>query len=483
MNKEKQSVKRRIFISNTYMVLVILCLFLVVNIVVIKLYERTYKYSLVNSTEMATHSEPIKSLLSEWALSTEEEAINKLATQLDVYDAFLSVELDGQFIYSNTDFSMEEFNKEIGQFLNEDGKLHIYVQNYMTLLTKYDPTEKIKVVVLTGDYQEFLLQKNSYTDLLILIIIDGIFGIGVLLIVSQFFTKKLIKHILEPLDALSEGAERMKAGNLSEEVRYKGDVEFENVCDAFNQMQAHTKEVNEEKEVYEKARIEMVAGISHDLRTPLTAIRGTIKGIQDGIASTPELRDEFLDIAYRRAIDMNHLLERLFYFSKLETGNMPLNFEVIEWREYLETYVRRFEMLEDNTSIKLKLVEVEKGISSNIDREQFKRILDNLLENSKKYADTDNIEVVISTVVKGSDVVIEVSDNGSGVSDDMISRIFEQFFRGDASRQEKEGNGLGLYIVKYLVEQMAGTVTAENRNGFTVKIRLPITREGDGSDE
>lgn len=167
-------------------------------------------------------------------------------------------------------------------------------------------------------------------------------------------------------------------------------------------------------------------------------------------------------------------MERLFYFSKLETGNMPLFLEKTEWREYLNTYEKRYEMLEENDCVKLSVEDVKKEIYSNIDREQMKRILDNLLENSKKYADVDILEVSIRSFENDSYFVIEVSDNGCGVSDDKISHIFEQFFRGDESRNKKEGNGLGLYIVKYLVEAMGGFVSAENRDGLTVRLMLPI---------
>lgn len=475
MNKEKQTVKRRIFISNTRMVLVTLSLFLFVNMLVINLYEFTYKDSMIGSSELADNTEQIRNILTDWNPSPKEEAINNLATKLNRYGFSICVEIDSEVIYSNTDFPVSELIYEIGDYLETDGKVHIYVRDYMTVLTQNHMNEKMKVFAIAGEYHEFWF--HSLTTILILLLIDGIFCIGALLIISQIFTKRLIEHITNPLDALSEGAKRMKEGNFSEPVKYKGDIEFEYVCDAFNEMQEHITEANAEKESYEKARIEMVAGISHDLRTPLTAIRGTIKGLKDGVATTPELREKFLDTAYRRTIEMDRLLERLFYFSKLETGNMPLFFEKTEWSEYLEAYVKRCELLIENESIKIKIKDVKKGLFSNVDREQMKRILDNILKNSKKYAETDKLEITINIFEEHAYVVLEISDNGCGVSEDKIPHIFEQFFRGDESRNIKEGNGLGLYIVKYLVDAMGGSVDAENSNGLTIRIRLPILDE------
>ncbi len=477
MNKEKQTVKRRIFNSNTRMVLVTLSLFLFVNMFLINLYESTYKSSMIGSSELADNTEQIRNILADWNPSPKEEAINNLAAKLKRYGFSICVEIDSEVIYSNTDFPVSELINEIGDYLETDGKVHIYVQDYMTVLTQNVMNEKMKVFAIAGEYHEFWSQKNSWTTILILLLIDGIFCIGALLIISQFFTKRLIEHITNPLDALSEGAKRMKEGNFSEPVKYKGDIEFEYVCDAFNEMQEHITEANAEKESYEKVRVEMVAGISHDLRTPLTAIRGTIKGLKDGVAATPELREKFLDTAYRRTIEMDRLLERLFYFSKLETGNMPLFFEKTEWSEYLEAYVKKYELLIENESIKIKIKDVKKGLFSNVDREQMKRILDNILENSKKYAETDKLEITINIFEEHAYVVLEISDNGCGVSEDKIPHIFEQFFRGDESRKIKEGNGLGLYIVKYLVNAMGGTVDAENSNGLTIRIRLPILAE------
>lgn len=475
MNKKKQTVKRRIFISNNRMVLVTLSLFLFVNMFVVNLYEHKYKDSMIDSCELADNTEQIRNILTDWNPSPKEEAINNLATKLNGYGFSIGVEVDSEVIYSNTDFLVSELIDEIGDHFETDGKVHIYVQDYMTVLAQNHMNEKMKVFAIAGEYSKFWFQKNSLTTILILLLIDGIFCIGALLIISRIFTKRLIEHITNPLDALLEGAKRMKEGNFSEPVKYKGDIEFEYVCDAFNEMQEHIMRANVEKESYEKTRVEMVAGISHDLRTPLTAIRGTIKGLKDGVATTPESREKFLDTAYRRTIEMDRLLERLFYFSKLETGNMPLIFEKTEWSEYLEAYVKRYKLLIENESIKIK--NVKKGLFSNIDREQMNRILDNILENSKKYAETDKLEITINIFEEHTYVVLEISDNGCGVSEDKIPHIFEHFYRGDESRNIKEGNGLGLYIVKYLVDAMGGSVDAENSNGLTIRIRLPILDE------
>ena len=110
---------------------------------------------------------------------------------------------------------------------------------------------------------------------------------------------------MEPLDALSAGAKRIKNNDLGQNIIYVGEQEFEEVCETFNEMQQHILQEQEKNRKYEKARTDMIAGISHDLRTPLTAIRGTIKGLMDGVAATPELQNKFLQATYRRSGDMD----------------------------------------------------------------------------------------------------------------------------------------------------------------------------------
>ena len=129
MNKEKQTVKRRIFISNTRMVLVTLSLFLFVNMFVVNLYESTYKNSMIGSSELADNTEQIRNILTDWNPSPKEEAINNLATKLNRYGFSVCVEIDSEVIYSNTDFPVSELINEIGDYLKTDGKVHIYVQD------------------------------------------------------------------------------------------------------------------------------------------------------------------------------------------------------------------------------------------------------------------------------------------------------------------------------------------------------------------
>ncbi len=325
-----------------------------------------------------------------------------------------------------------------------------------------------------GDLDDFLETWTIHRNEFILLFgADGIICILALLLISQIFTRNLEKNIMEPLELLAQGADRIKHNDLSTEIRYVGDAEFEDVCITFNHMQEHILREQEKNRKYEKARTDMIAGISHDLRTPLTAIRGTIKGLMDGIAATPEMQEKFLQAAYRRTGDMDRLLNQLFYVSKIETGNMPFSVQRIEIADFIRNYVKGKQELLDKEKEQMQVETGDIYLDINVDPEQLQRIFDNLLENSRKYAERDLLKAVLSLKRTEGGVEICFRDNGVGVLEEKLSYVFDEFYRGDESRNRKEGNGLGLYIVKYLVEAMGGSVRGENADGFVVRMEFP----------
>lgn len=315
----------------------------------------------------------------------------------------------------------------------------------------------------------YTIRRNEF---ILLFLADGMICIAVLVVVSQIFTRKLVNHFMEPLDALADGAERIRKNDLTQDIQYSGDAEFENVCHSFNEMRGAILAGQEKNRKYEKARTDMIAGISHDLRTPLTAIKGVVKGLLDGVASTPERQKKFLETAYRRTGDMDLLLNQLFYLSMLETGNMPFDFKTIEISDFIRNYVKgKQEILENEQAEITADIEGITGYVS-VDPKQLQRIFDNLLENSRKYGSVTPLKIKISLERNKKGFCVCFSDNGVGVPEEKIPFIFDEFYRADESRNKKEGNGLGLYIVRYLTEAMGGSVWAENSGGLAVYLGL-----------
>ena len=255
----------------------------------------------------------------------------------------------------------------------------------------------------------------------------------------------MVWRILRPLNDLSEGAKRIEKGDYSKPVVYNGKDEFSSVCTAF------------------------------DLRTPLTSVKGYIKGLRDGIANTPEKQKQYLEIAYKKANEIDVLLQKLFYFSSLETGNLPFSYKCEDLGDFIRRFIENVhdELEHKNIRIHIDITSVPHPVK--IDTEQMSRVFLNLIENAEKYTNVNRVSLNISVWREDGMEHIVFADNGKGVPEEYLLSLFEQFWRGDEARSTKmaEGSGLGLYIVKYIVEAHGGFITAANNNGLQIKISLP----------
>ena len=305
--------------------------------------------------------------------------------------------------------------------------------------------------------------------------LSGGAAIVVILLLNTLFTRYQLKKLLQPVDALARAAGRIEAGDFTQAIDYQGRDEFAPVCDAFNRMQEHLLAVQEKSAAYERARTDLVAGISHDLRTPLTSVKGYIKGLRDGVAQTPERQRQYLEVAYRKACDMDVLLQRLFYFSRMETGNLPLFREEADLGEFVARFAAetRPELEQAGGEITLELSASPHPAS--FDPEQMYRVLSNLKDNALRYSGADRPVISLTVERQGERTRIRFADNGQGVPETDLPRLFDQFWRADQARSSRngEGSGLGLYIARYIVEAHGGTIAARNENGLVFEISLP----------
>ena len=209
-------------------------------------------------------------------------------------------------------------------------------------------------------------------------------------------------------------------------------------------------------------------------------MKGYLKGLRDGVANTPEKQRQYVDIAYRKACDMDVLLQRLFYFSKMETGALPIFLE----RADLGEFVRKFaveagrELAEGGGTVEVKGAPAPHPVR--IDTEQMTRVLSNLTSNAVQYAGADPLRLTLTVWRERDRECLRFADNGQGAPEEQLPHLFERFWRGDQARRSRggEGSGLGLYIVKYIIQAHGGTVTARNDHGLVFEITLPCDEEG-----
>lgn len=475
------TVKKRVFITNTLMVFISLLLLLGLGSGMIQLFERDFLTALSTDNELADHITEVEALLN------QEENVKgdwgALAKKTSAYGYHLYVmNSRGEVIYSDVNESERECVEafDISQWKPMEQAKISYLEK-VTVVRRNVMVGQVPCFVYaacgSGDYEIFGLGRGMIEMFAIAFLCVGIVAILAILLLSQFMTNRLIQKIMHPVNLLTEAAKRVEQGNLKEKIGYEKQDEFLEVCNTFDTMQLHLRQQMETMAHYEKARTDMVSGISHDLRTPLTAMKGSVRGILDGVAQTPEKQKQYLEIAYSKCCEMDSLLERLFYFSKMETGNMPMIKQTIDIGQWLKGYVNsRSKEWKEHRGLNLIFTVsiLESPLYVSLDVEQMKRVLDNLLENSIKYAKAEPLRMTFSLHREKDGVVLRVHDNGGGVEEEKIGRIFEQFYRGDESRTcAKDGNGLGLYICQYIVKAHGGSITAENRDGLLIEIVLP----------
>lgn len=367
-----------------------------------------------------------------------------------------------------------------------DGGAGVFFWQGATVAAKYIPDEDVYIgAVHFPEGRENSSLQSVFVMVLAVILLVGAAAIFILLGLASFFTRRMNRVVMEPVEKLVEGAQRIQSGNLSQEIEYRGEAEFEHVCGTFNDMQRTILEDKKQREKNEKARTDMVTGISHDLRTPLTSIRGYIKGVLDGVADTPEKREMYLHTAYESAGEMDVLLQKLFDFSRMESGQMPFHMVPVDLAEFTDAYVAQKEAAVDSEKVQIRMHREKETMPEILmDVDQIRRIFDNLLENSIKYAKASPVKIDICVreqkirekeqgeAACGRVIVLEWKDNGQGVAEEKLSRIFERFYRCDEARNEK-GSGVGLYVVQYIMERHSGTVKAENDNGLKIRLSFP----------
>lgn len=474
------TIRKRLSSTNTRILLSALLSLLIIGSLVIEIFETTYLDEIINYVKLQDGSVEIVDLLDDYPF--EENKIEDLSKKIKAQGHQLYISKDGEKVYSDFSKRHLEEMKYLEAYVAVNEPSDVFVWKTATMIFKDYETEngRYRIVALRDNANAGQIQSNreAIRWLIPIFMSIGILAIVIIVGISQYFRKKLEDQIMEPIEKLIEAANRIEDGNFEERVEYQGDEEFEKLCHTFNTMQESLKAGIDRAEAYDQARTEMIAGISHDLKTPLTSIKGYIKGVKDGVANTPQKQEQYLDIAYQKACSMDVLLQKLFYFSKLETGDMPMYPVETDLGSFLRKMIDENEkdLKEKNADI-LFLAPPER-IMVRIDHDQMHRVLHNIIENSLKYRCREHVLIQINLIKKEENVIFKITDDGDGVPEEKLPHLFEQFYRGDETRNSRiDGDGLGLYISKRVIEQHGGWIGASNHGGFCVTIVLPLVNK------
>lgn len=299
--------------------------------------------------------------------------------------------------------------------------------------------------------------------------------IDVIAIVMWFW---IYKRILVPLDKMRIATKKIADGNFDYELDEKDFVEIPFLYNDFEKMRIKLKENEEEKVLSENAARELVSNISHDLKTPLTAIRGYVEGILDGVASSPQKVRDYLTTIYNKTNDMTKLIDELLYYSRVSGNEFSYNFEKTNVKEFFDDYVKDLYLELDTIRINFSYsANVDADTMIDIDREQIKRALNNIVANAVKYMDKEDPEIHFRVKENMDAINIRISDNGRGIDEKDLPHIFERFYRSDASRNTKlGGSGIGLSIVKKVIENHEGSVVAMSKSGVGTDIDIVLKK-------
>ncbi len=293
-----------------------------------------------------------------------------------------------------------------------------------------------------------------------------IFVILVLALTAGLMTVWIYRGTMTPLKKLQSATKNIKEGNLDFTIDYDEEDEMGELCRSFEEMRKRLKDSAEEKVVSEQENRTLISNIAHDLKTPITAVKGYSEGILDGVADTPEKRERYIRTIYSKANEMDRLINELTLYAKIDTNRIPYNFNKINVAEYFDDCVDEIGLDLETKNIGLTFRNYADAATVVIaDPEQLMRVINNIINNAIKYMAADRrgqINIRIKDV--GDFIQVEIEDNGKGISPHDLPYIFDRFYRTDSSRNSATGgSGIGLSIVKKIVEDHGGKIWATSK--------------------
>ncbi|OBZ16964.1 hypothetical protein A7975_03450 [Bacillus sp. FJAT-26390] len=310
---------------------------------------------------------------------------------------------------------------------------------------------------------------------------SNVLGLALIGLTSLLLTYFVSRSIIRPIKKLEAAALQIKDGDLSHKVEATTKGEIGQLSIAFEEMRVRLQQSIDQSLQYEENRKMLLSHISHDLKTPISAIKGYVEGIMDGIANTDDMRKRYMETIYLKATDMDQLIDELFLFSKLDLQTVAFDFKVIDIGRYMAHFLeeQRFDL--DKSGVKLLYSEDDaKSILIAADPDKLSRVLTNVLNNCVKYmgqeSELADKEIKVRVKEQGQYALVEIEDTGPGIDAEDLPYIFDRFYRAEQSRNsETGGSGLGLAIVKQIIEGHGGVVWAENaeHGGARFCLKLP----------
>jgi signal transduction histidine kinase len=311
-------------------------------------------------------------------------------------------------------------------------------------------------------------------------------------IAELIFLLRMDMSVMQPLSGLEAAAGRIAAGDFDVHVSRPHHPEMDSFVCTFNSMAESLRKNEQLKKEYEENRKELIANISHDLKTPVTAVLGYVDALHELAPENKEKQERYLSIIRANTVYLNRLIDDLFLFSKLDIHKLDFNFEIVALNDYLRDLMEEFSLDLGEHGVRFTYRDMLPAhTAARLDPKRFCRVVRNIIDNARRYNQGEGFEITVSASSEDTAegkaqrcLLLSIADNGTGIPEEKLAHIFERFYRADAARTKyTEGTGLGLAIARELVEAHDGTISARNvlSGGLVFDIRIPLPGADTGS--
>lgn len=378
-----------------------------------------------------------------------------------------------KIVYNSEDFTMLQI-KEMLMNLSIDNNYYEYESDrYRINAQNFTMEDDRNYSIIT--LNQIINVGHYYRSLLIFVFITFLIVFAIASIIVQ---KQNMKNIIIPITDLTKETEKLRIGELETAITDKGYGEVKELGSAIEQLRLQLKNSIYYQQRVDENRKFLISSISHDLKTPVTSIRGYIDGVLDGVADTDEKKQYYLSKAIEKTKMINTMIEDLLLYSKLDLNQMIFEKEKVNIVKYMEDCIEDSseEFLRENKRI---IFENELLTASFviIDSEKFKRVIQNIMDNAKRSIEKQTGLLKIMLRETNSSVIMEFKDNGKGISKEDLPHVFERFYRADTAREVKGSSGLGLAIAKQIVEGLGGRIWAISENGQGASIIISLKKD------
>ncbi|MGL5351959.1 MAG: sensor histidine kinase [Clostridium sp.] len=347
------------------------------------------------------------------------------------------------------------------------------ISSYLLISVLMSIVGSIIFILIVSKLLGFLYSDGEITilDLNIVVITMFIGSILSFIIIFLLLVNKKVAYI----KFLTKEVKIIKDEGFGKTITVKGKDELAELCESINSMSVELKEKIDNEKIIEKNKNELITNVSHDLRTPLTSIIGYVDLIKKNDFKDIEKISEYINVIDERSKNLNNLINELFEYTKLNSHDIKLNKSEVEITGLIEQIVGEYVYRYEKAALYLEKDIIDKDISVFVDIEKIVRAIENLLTNAMKYS-VIRSKVVVKLEEEKNNLVFSISNETKDISKDDLDNIFERFYKVDKSRKNSESTGLGLSIVKRIVELHEGSIEVGLVNSIiTFKIRLPYS--------